>query len=296
VAQPKLPWQSKAVLLLVLPAVAADVVLEAHWWGVEATAVAIWTVGLSALLGLVAWGLRSATLGGALAGAGINASLMFSTATVPYLPWQTALVPVITVLVLTSIATRYGRRRKEKLGTAENRRGRNAAQVAANLGMAAIASNVAAQILFEREGWLRVASLVPTAVFVPGLAALCEAAADTVSSELGQLLGGRPRLITTLRTMDPGTDGAISFGGTLAGAFAAAIVAVAGVVAMRGDLLMLAVSWTGGIFGLLFDSLLGATLERRGWLNNDGVNFLSTLSAVAFSLALMVVLSHSAHP
>jgi uncharacterized protein (TIGR00297 family) len=295
VAQLRLPWQSKAVLLLVLPAVAADVVLEAHWWGVEATPVAIWTVGLSALLGLVAWRLRAATPGGALAGAAITASLMFSTGTVPYLPWQTALVPVMAVLVLTSLATRYGRRRKEQLGLAENRRGRTAAQVAANLGMAAIFSNGVAQTWFARQGWLRVADLAPTAVFAVGLAALCESAADTVSSELGQVLSGRPRMITTLRNIEPGTDGAISLGGTLAGALAAGIVAIAGVVAMGGDWLMLAVSWTGGIFGLFFDSLLGATLERRGWLNNDGVNFLSTFSAAVFALALLGVLSHSAH-
>jgi uncharacterized membrane protein len=34
---------------------------------------------------------------------------------------------------------------------------------------------------------------------------------------------------------------------------------------------------TGGVVGLLFDSLLGATVERRGWIGNDWVNFLSTL-------------------
>lgn len=50
---------------------------------------------------------------------------------------------------------------------------------------------------------------------------------------------------------------------------------------------MLAASWTAGVFGLFFDSLLGATLERKGWLNNDGVNFLSTASAAAFALALI---------
>ena len=39
---------------------------------------------------------------------------------------------------------------------------------------------------------------------------------------------------------------------------------------------MFAVSCAGGVLGLLFDSVPGATLEERGWLNNDAVNFLST--------------------
>ena len=55
---------------------------------------------------------------------------------------------------------------------------------------------------------------------------------------------------------------------------------------------MFVVSWAGGVFGLFFDSLLGATLERAGWLNNDAVNFLSTGSAVACALALLTVVPH----
>jgi uncharacterized membrane protein len=34
-----------------------------------------------------------------------------------------------------------------------------------------------------------------------------------------------------------------------------------------------------GIGGLVFDSWLGATVERRGWLGNDLVNFSSTVFA-----------------
>src|ERR1700751_2461176 len=98
--------------MLVLPAVAADLVLEAHWWSIQVPPVAIWTVGMSALLGIIAWQTRSATLGGAFTGATITASLMFSTATVPYYPWQTAFVPLAVVMVLTSLATRLGRKRK----------------------------------------------------------------------------------------------------------------------------------------------------------------------------------------
>lgn len=280
------------MLLLVLPYVAASVVLEAHWWAIQAAPVAIWTVGLSLLLGLAAFKLRSATLGAAAAGAAITASLMFSTAMMPYLPWQTALMPVLAVMVLTSISTRLGRQRKQQLGTAENRSGRTAAQVAANLGVAAIVSNELMQSWLADTGWFARATQVPMPLFAVGLAALAEAAADTVSSELGQVLSGHPRMMTTLRRVAPGTDGAISLGGTLAGVLAAAIVAAAGALALHGGAPMLAVGLAGGVFGLFFDSLLGATLERRGWLNNDGVNFLSTASAAAFALGMLAILTH----
>ena len=281
------------MLLLVLPFVAARLVLEAHWWALAATPVATWTVGLSLLLGIVAFKLRSATLGAAAAGAAITASLMFSTATMPYLPWQTALMPVLAVMVLTAISTRLGRQKKLQLGTAESRAGRTTAQVAANLGLAAIVSNELVQNALADTGWFPAVTQSPMPLFALGLAALAEAAADTVSSELGQVLSSHPRMITTLRRAEPGVDGAISLGGTLAGVLAAGIVAAAGALALHGGKWMLVTSWSGGIFGLFVDSLLGATLERRGWLNNDSVNFLSTASAAAFALALLAILTRA---
>jgi uncharacterized protein (TIGR00297 family) len=149
------------------------------------------------------------------------------------------------------------------------------------------------------QSWLRDSSrfarisLAPVPLFAVGLAALAEAAADTVSSEVGQVLGGRPRMITTFRSVDTGTDGAISPVGTMAGVIAAGIVAAAGTLALRDHFAMFWISCGGGVFGLLFDSLLGATLERRGWLNNDAVNFLSSASAAAFALALLVILPNA---
>ena len=291
-ARTKLDWQSKLVLLLVMPFAGALVVLQTHWWAVNAASVAIWTLGLSVLLGLVVLKLRSATPGAAAAGAAIAATLMFSTVTFPYQPWHTALIPLMAVLVLTSLATRLGRAQKERLGTAEKRHGRSASQVAANLGVAAIVSSQFVQSWIINTHWFSPAGLAPLQIFAPMLAALAEAAADTVSSEIGQVLGGRPRMITTLRSIEPGTDGAISLAGTVTGVLAGGIVAGAGALTLSGGLSLFWIGWAGGVFGLFFDSLLGATLERRGWLNNDMVNFLSTASAAAFALGVMAAMPH----
>jgi uncharacterized protein (TIGR00297 family) len=219
---------------------------------------------------------------------------MFSTATVPYQPWRTALIPLLAVLLLTSLATRLGHAKKQRLGIAERRNGRSASQVAANLGVAALASSEFTQSWLIQTGWIRAAAQAPALLFTVGLSALTEAAADTISSEVGQVIGGQPRMITTLRTAEPGTDGAISLLGSLAGIAAAGLVAAAGTVALAGSSRMFAISWVSGVFGLFFDSLLGATLERRGWLNNDAVNFLSTASASACALILLVVLPRPA--
>jgi len=291
VARNRLQWQTKTVLLLVFPAIGADIVLETRWWMTHTPRVAIWTLGLSTLLGLVAYKLRSATAGAALAGMAITATMMFATAGFPYLPWKTALLPILTVLLLTSLATRVGHKHKENLGTAESRTGREASQVAANLGIAALVSNPLIQIWLINHGWVYTRGILPNPApaLALGLAALAEAAADTVSSELGQVLSGHPRMITTFRKAEPGTDGAISLGGTAMGIIAAASVAAAGSWAFGGGTPIFLVSWAGAVFGLFFDSILGATLERRGWINNDAVNFLSTASAAAVALSLLAV-------
>ena len=38
---------------------------------------------------------------------------------------------------------------------------------------------------------------------------------------------------------------------------------------------------------MLIDSLLGATLQRRGWINNQTVNFLATLAAAALGYVIV---------
>lgn len=291
----KIHWQSKLILLVVLPAVGADIVLQCGMWSTQRPSTALWTLAVSGLLGLAVWKLRAGTLGAAAAGALITASLIFATvssSSSSYSPLRTALPAILAVFLLTFAATRLGNRQKRSPGTAESRNGRAAAQVVANLGAAALlAEPLLNSFLFGSRSsfhW----QMEPSFLFAPALAALAEAAADTVSSEIGQVLGGRPRMITTLDAVEPGTDGAISLAGSFSGAVAAAIVAAAGSLALGGGPALFWIGSAGGVFGLFFDSLLGATLERRGWLNNDAVNFLSTTSAAAFALGLLWVLPH----
>jgi uncharacterized protein (TIGR00297 family) len=288
--RPGLEWQSKAILLIVVPWTAISVLLQSYLWAREAPVVAWWTLGISGVFGLVVWRLRAGTLGAAATGAAITASLMYSTVGFPYeSPWlHGGLLPLLTVFLLTFAATKIGKAKKERIGTAEAKRGRNAAQVAANLGMSALV--VQSLIGFSPRSystqdakWL---------MFMVAIAALAEAAADTVSSEIGQVFGGKPRLLTTLRPVDPGVDGGVTFLGTAAGVLSAIIVTLVGAWIIFGGLTFehiyywrLSVAMIlAAIFGLLFDSLLGATLEYKGLLNNDAVNFLSTLSSVIFAL------------
>ena len=275
------------MLLLVIPFAGTGLVLQIHWWGTQAPQVAIWALGLSLLLGIVVLRLRAATFAGAAAGTLITASLMFSTAIFPYQPWDGALLPVLAVSLLAWIATKIGRSKKEQLGTAEKKQGRSAAQVAANLGVGAMACSEVVQNWVTSPAWFPHGARASGLLFAMGLAALAEAAADTVSSEIGQVLGGRPRMITTLRKVEAGTDGGVSLAGTAAGVAAGAIVAGIGTLTLHGGPVLFWVSCAGAVFGLLFDSLLGATLERRGWLNNDAVNFLSTAGAAGFALGVL---------
>ena len=73
-----LNWQSKLVLLLVLPWTALSVVNMARLEFIYLPAFAFQILGLSVTLGLLAWAMRSATPAAALTGAVINASLMLT--------------------------------------------------------------------------------------------------------------------------------------------------------------------------------------------------------------------------
>jgi uncharacterized protein (TIGR00297 family) len=209
---------------------------------------------------VLARSLGGVTATGAAAGFLVTALLLLSSG------WA-MFFAVLLVFALTLAATRFGRRRKQRLTIAEPAGGRDGTQVLANVGIAAMAAALSALTPYHLP------------LLAGSFAALAEAACDTVSSEAGKALAFQARLITSGRAVPAGTDGAVSAPGTLLGAMAATLVAVEGGVTGLLDPGRAAIVAAAGILGMLLDSLLGATLERRGWLSNNTVNLTSTFAA-----------------
>ena len=185
---------------------------------------------------------------------------------------------LFSLFVVTWVATRLGRQRKQRLGTAEAREGRTAEQVLANLSTAAVCA-----VMYATHGeplWTLAMA-----------AAVAEAAADTVSSECGQAFSQTARLITTFESVPAGTDGGISMAGTLFGICGAFVIGLVCVATKLIPLHWLWIATTAGVAGMLADSILGALLERRRWLNNDQVNLAGTVMASVIAACLARFLS-----
>lgn len=156
---------------------------------------------------------------------------------------------------------------KRRLGLAEENKGRRTAgQVVANAGVAGLLGLLA---------W-RYPPAAPLArLMLAG--SFAAATADTLASELGNVYGRRYYHILTLQPDTRGRNGVVSLEGTVLGLAGSAVLAGAHCVGV-GWSAAFGVLLVAGTAGNLLDSVLGATLERRGWLSNNAVNFLNTLT------------------
>lgn len=177
--------------------------------------------------------------------------------------------------VAGNLATAWKISTKQKLGFAEKEKGkRTASQVLANGGLALL-FGIFAYIYPELHDLL---FLLMAAVF-------SSAIADTISSELGTLYGKGFYNIITLRKDQRGENGVISLEGTLLGLAASTLIATTHALFI-GFNISFTIIILAGTIGNLTDSILGATLERKGFIKNDLVNFSNTFIAVLIAYAL----------
>jgi len=204
----------------------------------------------------------------------------------------TWLLLLLFFLLSSFLATRYRFALKEAMGVQEGARGeRRAANVLAN-GFAPMAVAVLSALDLEA---------LPKGVSgILFLSALASAGADTLASEIG-VLSRRTYLITTLKPVPPGTDGGISSLGQLCAIGAALYTALVGwfvlsYVSRMYDLMptvpeapaFLVIPVVVGFIGCQIDSVIGATLERRGLVNKKTNNLVSTSAGAVLAYALLL--------
>jgi uncharacterized protein (TIGR00297 family) len=228
-----------------------------------------WAIGLNLAAAWAGYRARTVSRSGAIGGAALGAVIYAGGG-----PGAWALL--LITFIFASVSSRAGLQRKMRLGIAEEHGGRRGAgNAAANCGVAAIAAIAA------------VTTPYPAAALLALATALTAGGSDTVASEAGKAWGHATFLITTFRRVKPGTPGAMSLEGTVAGLIAAVVMAA---IAARLDLIsggMIPVVVIAATLGALVESALGATLEGPGILNNDVLNFINTAVAVAAAVALV---------
>ncbi|WP_435155341.1 DUF92 domain-containing protein [Haladaptatus sp. DFWS20] len=240
---------------------------------VTPTEVAI-AIAVTVGFGYLSWMLDAASVTGMLTGV----LLALLTIVLGGYPWFAVL---ISFFALGALSTKFRYEQKRENGVAEANEGaRGGGNV---LGNAAVA--LFAVLAFAASDRLPVASTVFLFAFAGSIAT---AMSDTLSSEIGGVFD-KPRLITTLERVEPGTDGGVTWQGELAGALGAIVVAVIAVVlfgsigTLGGVVIALA-----GVGGMTVDSLLGATIEGEK-IGNQSVNFLATLAGALLGAGLSLV-------
>lgn len=238
----------------------------------ETVQTVVWMVPLALFINILvaAAGYRAGTvrISGTIAGA------LLGTIILVFAQWQ-GWTLLLATFVAAVISSRMGLRRKLLLGIAEEHGGRRGAGNAiANTGVAALAA-LMAPLTYAYDGAL-----------VAFVAALAAGGSDTIASEIGKAWGRATYLVTTVERVSPGTPGAMSLEGTIAGVAGAAILAGLGAALGLVDASCIPLIVVAATVGAFVESVLGATLEARGVVNNDLLNFLNTAVAAVVAVEL----------
>ncbi len=214
------------------------------------------------LILLVVWYTRKLTLVGTLT-AGLLAVFIYGGTGI------TGILLLGLFFLLGTAATRWKREQKVREGlVASDSTLRDAGQVLANGGVAALCGLCA---------WVSPHYEVLFLWMIAG--AFSAAVADTLASELGMVYGRSFFNICTFKQDKKGLDGVISLEGTLLGVVGSMLTG--GLYWLSDGVQIIVPVMVAGTLGNVVDSLLGATLERKGLLSNNGVNAVNTAAGAA---------------
>lgn len=190
---------------------------------------------------------------------------------------------LLTFFILGGGFTRYKYAYKESIGIAQAKDGIRSYENVFSNSAAALALAVAYGV-FPEHGLPIIYAYMGTVATATG---------DTLASEIGTTAKGRPRMITTLKLSEPGADGAVSMLGEFAAILGSAVIGILAYLLGVSDnfILTVIITTAGGFFGTNIDSLLGATLQKRGVLSNSGVNFAATFAGAGISAGLYYLIA-----
>jgi len=181
---------------------------------------------------------------------------------------------VLIFFLSGGISTKYKYELKMRRGMAEDRSGRRSYNNVFGNGLVPLCSS----ILYGVSG-----NDVFRMIF---LSSLSTVTADTLGSEIGGTSSAEPRMITNMKKVPHGTNGAVTPLGELATFLGALLISSTSFflgTSGENEILLILLS---GFLGAHVDSILGATIENRGMIGNSGVNLLSSLAGGAFGAIL----------
>lgn len=199
---------------------------------------------------------------------------------------------ILVYFLVGSAVTRIGMERKEAAGIAEQRSGARGPE---NVWGSALTATLCALGAYAASGNQAATPWPIASLLLLGyVASLSTKLSDTCASEVGKAYGQRTFLITTFAPVPPGTEGAVSLEGTLAGLVGAAVIAVVAWAMHLITPIEILVCMAAAFVATNLESVIGATLQSRyRWLTNEMVNIINTLIGAVVAIALVVILQAS---
>lgn len=241
-------------------------------------------IALNTLLGAIAWFSPKKLLTPAgLLHAWVLGIIIWGT-----LGW-TGYVVILFYFLVGSAVTRLGLAQKEAAGIAEKRSGARGPE---NVWGSALTGTLCALGAYL-SGSPQTASPMAQLLVLGYVASLSTKLADTCASEVGKAYGKRTFLITTLQPVAPGTEGAVSLEGTLAGLVGGAAIATVGWAVGLISPMHILTCVIAAFIATNLESVIGATLQSRyDWLSNEVVNMINTAIGAIAAILLALALSY----